>query len=218
MKIERADAVRWLTINPARALGIDKVTGSLEPGKNADVVIWSGDPFSVYAKAERVFIDGALTSTTAPTRDSPQRDFMTGLESRPDPDSSIRIEVRVSWRVRRRSSLAPKQPSMLAVRRISRGLGSGPAVKSRPDPVAVTNARIFTVSGAVIEKGTVVIAGGKIAAVGANVRVPAGATVIDAANKIITPGMDRVGHQHRHRRNRHCRRRDGGSEPRPRRT
>ena len=60
MKIDAADAVRWLTINPARALGIDKVTGSLEAGKNADVVIWSGDPFSVYARAERVFIDGAL--------------------------------------------------------------------------------------------------------------------------------------------------------------
>ena len=58
--ISRADAIKWLTINPAKALGIDKVTGSLEPGKNADVVIWSGDPFSVYAHAERVFIDGAL--------------------------------------------------------------------------------------------------------------------------------------------------------------
>ena len=52
--------MRWLTINPARALGIDKVTGSLEVGKNADVVVWSGDPFSVYARAERVFVDGAL--------------------------------------------------------------------------------------------------------------------------------------------------------------
>src|SRR5688572_18219658 len=44
MKIDRADAVKWLTLNPARALGIDKVTGSLEPGKNAHVVLWSGDP------------------------------------------------------------------------------------------------------------------------------------------------------------------------------
>ena len=41
IKIERADAVKWLTINPAKALGIDKVTGSLEAGKNADVVIWT---------------------------------------------------------------------------------------------------------------------------------------------------------------------------------
>jgi imidazolonepropionase-like amidohydrolase len=53
-------AIRWITLNPARALGIDDVTGSLETGKNADVVIWSADPFSVYAKAEKVFIDGVL--------------------------------------------------------------------------------------------------------------------------------------------------------------
>ena len=84
MKIERADAVRWLTINPARALGIDKVTGSLEPGKNADVVIWSGDPFSVYAEAERVFIDGALLYDRAEQTTQPRRDFMTGLGTRPE--------------------------------------------------------------------------------------------------------------------------------------
>jgi imidazolonepropionase-like amidohydrolase len=78
-KIDRADAVRWLTINPAKALGIDKVTGSLEPGKNADVVIWTADPFSVYSRADRVFIDGALLyDRTDPTK-QPRRDFMTGL-------------------------------------------------------------------------------------------------------------------------------------------
>ena len=60
MSTDREDAMRWITINPAKALGIDDVTGSLEVGKNADVVIWSGDPFSVYTKAEHVFIDGAL--------------------------------------------------------------------------------------------------------------------------------------------------------------
>ena len=79
MKIERTDAVRWLTINPARALGIDKVTGSLEAGKNADVVIWSGDPFSVYAKAERVFVDGALLYDRSDPSKQHKRDFITGL-------------------------------------------------------------------------------------------------------------------------------------------
>ena len=79
LKIDRADAVKWLTINPAKALGIDKVTGTLEPGKNADVVIWSSDPFSVYSRAERVFIDGALMyDRTDPTK-QPRRDFATGL-------------------------------------------------------------------------------------------------------------------------------------------
>ncbi|MCI0437103.1 MAG: tetratricopeptide repeat protein, partial [Gemmatimonadetes bacterium] len=60
MKITREDAIRWITLNPAKALGIDRVTGSIEAGKNADVVIWSGDPFSIYSKAEKVFVDGAL--------------------------------------------------------------------------------------------------------------------------------------------------------------
>ncbi|PCI34592.1 MAG: amidohydrolase [Alphaproteobacteria bacterium] len=56
----KAEAFTWLTLNAAKALGIDDQTGSLEAGKMADVVIWSGDPFSVYSLAEKVFIDGAL--------------------------------------------------------------------------------------------------------------------------------------------------------------
>ena len=79
IKIERADAVKWLTLNPAKALRIDNVTGSLEPGKNADVVIWSSDPFSVYARAERVFVDGALMYDRSDPNHQPRRDFITGL-------------------------------------------------------------------------------------------------------------------------------------------
>jgi len=54
------DAIRWLTINAAWALDLDDRIGSLEPGKNADVVLWSGNPFSVYTRAEKVWIDGSL--------------------------------------------------------------------------------------------------------------------------------------------------------------
>ena len=54
---------------------------------------------------------------------------------------------------------------------------------------AITNVRIVTVSGAEIERGTVVIADGKIAAVGANVAVPAGARTIDATGHVVYPGM-----------------------------
>ena len=79
ISIDRADAIRWLTINPARALGIDKVTGSLERGKNGDVVIWSGDPFSVYTRAERVFIDGALVYDRNDPARQPVRDFTNGI-------------------------------------------------------------------------------------------------------------------------------------------
>jgi imidazolonepropionase-like amidohydrolase len=54
------DAIQWITRNPAWALGLDDRIGTLEAGKNADLVLWSGDPFSVYTRAERVWIDGSL--------------------------------------------------------------------------------------------------------------------------------------------------------------
>ena len=54
------EAIKWVTINAAWALGIDDRTGSLQAGKNADVVLWSGDPFSVYSRPEKVWIDGAM--------------------------------------------------------------------------------------------------------------------------------------------------------------
>jgi imidazolonepropionase-like amidohydrolase len=58
--ITEDEAIKWLTINPAWALGLDDRIGSIEVGKNADVVLWSGDPFSVYSRAEKVWIDGAM--------------------------------------------------------------------------------------------------------------------------------------------------------------
>lgn len=53
-------AIRWITANPAWALGIDGRTGTLEIGKDADVVLWSRNPFSVYAVAEGVWVDGEI--------------------------------------------------------------------------------------------------------------------------------------------------------------
>lgn len=52
------DALAMITINPAKQLGIDQYVGSIEPGKQADLVIYDKDPLSIYAKVEKVFIDG----------------------------------------------------------------------------------------------------------------------------------------------------------------
>ncbi len=84
INISEAEAFKWLTLNPARALGIADRTGSLEPGKAADVVIWSRNPFSVYALAENVFIDGALVFARDNPEMIPQSDFELGQAKRGD--------------------------------------------------------------------------------------------------------------------------------------
>lgn len=71
-------AIRWITANPARVLGIADRTGTLEAGKMADVVLWNGNPFSVYALAEQVFIDGALVYDRAHPDATPRSDFLLG--------------------------------------------------------------------------------------------------------------------------------------------
>ena len=78
MNISEERAISWITLNPARSLGIADQTGSLEAGKRADVVIWSANPFSVYARADQVFIDGALTFDRANPAYQPLSDFELG--------------------------------------------------------------------------------------------------------------------------------------------
>jgi len=71
-------AIRWITRNPAKALGILEQTGTLEAGKMADVLLWSGDPFSVYTTVERVYIDGALSYDRQHPEQNPVTDFSLG--------------------------------------------------------------------------------------------------------------------------------------------
>tara|TARA_Y100001970_G_C14151775_1_gene813125 strand:- start:151 stop:1530 length:1380 start_codon:yes stop_codon:yes gene_type:complete len=77
--ISEGRAMTWITKNPAKAAGILDQTGTLEQGKDADLVIWSGNPFSVYTKAEQVYIDGALTFDKA-SNFMPHTDFDLGIK------------------------------------------------------------------------------------------------------------------------------------------
>ena len=78
LTITEADAIKWITSNPAKAIGVDKQTGSLEPGKRADLVIWDHDPFSIYARTERVYLDGAVAYDRRDPRYQPRSDFDLG--------------------------------------------------------------------------------------------------------------------------------------------
>jgi imidazolonepropionase-like amidohydrolase len=78
-------AMRWLSENPAKAMGIVEKTGTLTPGKMADVVIWNRDPFSVYAQADQVFIDGAMQYDRSHPKAKPRSDFMLGISTEVTP-------------------------------------------------------------------------------------------------------------------------------------
>ena len=54
------DALKMVTLNPAKLLHLDKKVGSIKVGKDADVVLWSDNPLSIYAKAEKTIIDGII--------------------------------------------------------------------------------------------------------------------------------------------------------------
>jgi imidazolonepropionase-like amidohydrolase len=190
LNTEAAKSVRWgdlsddqamalVTLNPAKQLRIDSRVGSLEVGKDADVVVWSHHPLSTYAIVERTYIDGTI---------------------RYDREMEL---ARIAQAEKEKAAM----PGNGAGRGGQRGAGGGGAgdapanlfnIQSQPADLrynangpawAITNARIVTVAGPVIEKGTIVIRGNRIQAVGANVSVPSGARTIDANGASVYPGF-----------------------------
>ncbi len=188
------EAFAMVTINPAKQLRIDNRVGSLEVGKDADVVIWTAHPLSSFAVADRVYIDGKLYHD----READAR-RVTELQKEKD-------------RLRKNAEpAAPEKPKFEGGDE-GEGLGHGPFViedsasvmedwqapaqvptppgsPSTDEVLAITNARIVPVTKPTIEKGTIVIRGNKIVALGPDVQVPAGAKVIDAGGGSVYPGF-----------------------------
>jgi imidazolonepropionase-like amidohydrolase len=79
INVSDEEAIRWITFNPAWALGLQDRIGSLEPGKNADVVLWSAHPFSIYARPDQVWIDGAALYDRMDPKQQWRTDFELGF-------------------------------------------------------------------------------------------------------------------------------------------
>jgi imidazolonepropionase-like amidohydrolase len=56
--VSQEDALKFVTLNPAKQLRVDKRVGSLEAGKDADIAVWSGNPLSTYTICEQTWVDG----------------------------------------------------------------------------------------------------------------------------------------------------------------
>ena len=77
LDIPKAEAWKWLSYNPAKALGVLDEIGSLEVGKRADIILWTAEPFSTYARPQKVMIDGAVLYDRD-TGLKPKSDFRLG--------------------------------------------------------------------------------------------------------------------------------------------
>ena len=216
LNTEAAKSVKWgglsddealalVTINPAKQLRIDTRVGSLEVGKDADVVIWNHHPLSSYAIADRVYIDGRkyydrLEDQKRLTELSREKDTLVAAERSERRNPSTTEEPRpesqpssTSYVGRGFSPATPADghggPAENGAAKAAPYVQTGRVHTPTKGIVAVTNAKIFPIAKPAIDRGTIVIRDGIIESVGANVAVPAGAQVIDAAGADVYPGF-----------------------------
>ncbi len=163
-------ALKALTATPAKLLHLGHRLGTLEAGKDADFVVLSGKPFSVYTKVQQTWIDGKKVFDAADPKDRPYRDGGFALPAGEVVPTAVAPEPMKQAFL----TIPPEDPNpKLATAKV----------------IVVRAARIHTAAGKVIENGTIIIDNGKIAAVGpaANVSIPAGAIEVQALE--VTPGL-----------------------------
>ena len=170
--VSEEQAFAMVTINPAKQLKIDNRVGSIEVGKDADLVVWNNHPLSTTAIVERTYVDGIAYYDR-------EKDLQRIADIQKEKGGRSTTEA---GPVGTNGAQAPARPEPAAEKFDVKGNANGPAW-------AITNARIVTVSGPVIPKGTIVIKGNRIEAVGANVAIPSGVKPIDAGGATVMPGM-----------------------------
>ncbi len=142
------DAIRTITLNPAIALRLDDVVGSIEVGKKADLALYNGHPLNTFSRTFMTLIDGEVVFERPGERGGPYP-----LETK------LGIEA------------------------------SMPDINSE-GVYAITNAAIYSGTTPPIQKGTIVVRDGKIAAVGGQeTAVPDDATLVDGSNLQVYPGL-----------------------------
>jgi len=162
------DALKALTINPAKMLHLDNRLGSLEKDKDADFVILSGQPFSIYTQVLETWIDGKRVFQRENPRDWSYQAGGFALDA----------------------SRLPKTPAAVRAPPAAQiSAGGPPPAEPKPNRLAIRAGRIHTVANGIIEGGVILIENGKITAVGqaGDIQIPEGVRVLTAFE--VTPGL-----------------------------
>ncbi len=166
-----AEALKALTLNPAEMLHLEGRLGSLEKGKDADFVVLSGPPFSLYTQVLQTYIDGVPIFDRTRQREWAYQTGGYALANHaplPPAPALVKPLAEVA---------APVLPTGT-----KRATGS-------PRRLAILAGRIHTVSHGIIRDGAILVEDGKIVAVGqrGKVEIPKGTPTLTAA--VVTPGL-----------------------------
>ena len=173
------EALALVTLNPARQLRLDDRVGSLDTGKDADFVVYDRYPMSTYAVPHTVYIDGVVYYSRE----------MEAERLRRAADVRQRL---APWAVADAAEARGSKDTLQRADAVAVGREVVPAATTQPPAsgvYAIRDARIVTVSGPVLERGTVVIRDGVITDVAMAAVVPAGATVVDGRGLTVYPGL-----------------------------
>jgi imidazolonepropionase-like amidohydrolase len=154
-------ALRMITLNPARELGLDSRMGSIESGKDADLAIFSGHPLNAFSRCEMTIVEGEVFFVR---------------EKQPSAMSTAAATAAAS----------PRPLVFPAPETRAKSLDLSLAGDRR---YAIVGGTVHPVDAPDIERGTVLIDGEKISAVGATVEIPAGTKTIDVAGLHVYPGL-----------------------------
>ncbi|MCZ6688686.1 MAG: amidohydrolase family protein [Planctomycetota bacterium] len=178
--MRRQDALEAVTLTPAKILGLDRRVGSIEQGKDANLVILSGDPFHGATRIDQVILQGKVVhrfgerpDTTALLEDKTPRLAKKTPPAKPKPDGKKgESESKPAGKDKGKKDLAKEEEK-----------------KKKDPPVAIVGADILTITNGKIRRGTIIIEDGKIQSVGSDLPVPEGAKVIDAKGLVACPGF-----------------------------
>lgn len=165
------EALKLVTINPARQLGIAHRVGSIETGKDADLVLWDRHPFDTAALPQKVWIDGRVYFSRE--EDARRRAEIAGKQRKIAPPPA-----------RAATAGAGPRKNLRA-----KPLQTAPRLPAEDEIVAIRGARIHPVAGPEIPDGVVIIRGGKIQAAGAGLDIPREARIVEARGLHIYPGL-----------------------------
>ncbi len=168
--VSKEEALRMLTVYPARMMHIEDRVGTLEVGKDGDVVLLNGDPFNTYVRVEKTIVDGIVyydVDDEAGTRKEPFRalppvpsvDLGPGDTS--DPEAEVGYEASLATDLLEDGSFA------------------------------LLGGTLHPVSGPTIEDGVLIVRGGRITAIGSStqISIPEDVTRVDVSGKHVYPGM-----------------------------